>query len=136
MTRTEKAGRKLPAVKDLKQESTVASIRRSSRLKKVVEQSAAEPSLYRCSDKISREIHQLQNSTDLLIPKKPFVRIAREMGKNFKTNVSFKPVTFIGLQEMSEAHLTDIFKKKDMLTKHARRATMRPCDEQLNIRLQ
>lgn len=125
MNRTKKTARKSPAVKILQQKPTIASVRRSTRLKKVVEKSQDEPSLYRCSDKAFREILQCQNSTDLLIPKMPFGRVVREIGNNIKKNIRFKPVSYICLQEMSEAHLTDIFNKKDMLATHSKRVTIR-----------
>lgn len=114
LNRTKNTHRKPLVVKASQQKSTIATVRKSARLKDVKKSKAA-----------FREVLQCQNSTDLLIPKKAVQRVVSESANNIKNRLRFKKVVIVDLQEMSEAHLTDRFNKKDLLVTHSRRMTIR-----------
>ena len=83
-----------------------------------------------------REIRKYQKSTKLLMCKRPFVRVCREIS-NRLTNTPFRWTTGakLALQEIAEAFLTDIFQEANLCAIHAGRVTVTPRDMQLVRRI-
>ena len=71
-----------------------------------------------------RQIKKYQRSTDLLLPKAPFRRLVREIAADFKTDIRFEGDAFRMLQEIAEAHLTDMFRRTNNAAIHAKRVSI------------
>ena len=56
-----------------------------------------------------REIRKLQKTTNLLIPKRSFERVVREIAQKYKTDLRFTKNSIFCLQEASEAYLIETF---------------------------
>ena len=72
-----------------------------------------------------------QKSTELLIRKLPFQRLAREIAQDFKTDLRFQSSAVMALQEASEAYLVGLFEDTNLCAIHAKRVTIMPKDIQL-----
>jgi histone H3/H4 len=59
-----------------------------------------------------REIRRMQRSTDLLIPKTPFMRLVREVTAGFMDSARFQPAALGALQEEAENALVREFESK------------------------
>ena len=101
---------------------------------------------YRPGTLALREIRKYQKSTDLLIRKRPFQRLVREIvegipkpdGKHKKDTYSdlrFTSTCMLALQEASESYLHGLFADSNMLAIHAKRVTIFPKDIQLARRI-
>ena len=77
-----------------------------------------------------REIRRYQKSTELLIRKLPFRRLAREIAQDFKTDLRFQSSAVMALQESSEAYLVGLFEDTNLCAIHA---TIMPKDIQLAL---
>lgn len=80
------------------------------------------------------EIRKLQRSADLLIPKAPFVRLVKEISRDFgDVNVEyrFEASAIEALQEISEAYLVGLFEDSALAMTHAKRLTLKPQDMRL-----
>ena len=82
-----------------------------------------------------QEIRKYQKSTQLLIKKLPFCRLAREIAYEYKTDLKFQVPTFGALQEASEAFLVRLFEDAYLCAIHAKRVTLMPRDLLLARRL-
>lgn len=85
-----------------------------------------------------REIRRYQKSTQLLIPRAPFLRLIRSTIRDVKTGSSDMRVQVgaIGaLQESAEAYLTGLFEDTNLCAIHAKRVTIMPRDIHLAQRL-
>ena len=89
-----------------------------------------------------REIRKLQKTTNLLIRKKPFVRLVREIAQNcpgtaFNSSSEwrFKPEAINALQVACENFLTELNEDSTRCTVHAKRVTLQPEDIKLAITL-
>ena len=90
------------------------------------------PQPYRRGVIALREIRRYQRSTELLIRKKPFQIVVREIAQKFKPNgVRFQRAAMRALQEAAEAYLVEIFEKAKLCAIHAKRATIRLSDMRL-----
>ncbi|XP_007476018.1 histone H3-like centromeric protein A isoform X1 [Monodelphis domestica] len=89
------------------------------------------------SQRILREIHKLQKSTNLLIRKAPFGRLVREICLRFTRGVDYywQANALLALQEAAEAFITHLFEDAYLLSIHARRVTLYPKDIQLARRI-
>ena len=63
------------------------------------------PMRYRPGTVALREIRRYQKTTELLIRKKPFNRLVREIAQDFKTDLRFQAQAIMALQEAAEAYL-------------------------------
>jgi histone H3 len=74
-----------------------------------------------------REIRRYQKSTELLIRKRPFQRLVREIAESEGTLGSYRfQSTAIGaLQEAVESYLTGLFEDANLCAMHAKRVTIR-----------
>lgn len=84
-----------------------------------------------------KQIKQLQNSTDLQIPRLRFHRLVREITQTFSDDGSYKyqPAALNALQEAAEAYLIYLFEDTNLCCIHARRVTIMPRDIQLARRI-
>jgi histone H3 len=94
-----------------------------------------KPHRYRPGTVALREIRRYQKSTDLLIRKLPFQRLAREVAQDFKTDLRFQAAGVLGLQEAAEAYLVGLFEDSNLAAIHAQRVTIMPKDVQLCRRI-
>jgi histone H3 len=78
-----------------------------------------------------REIKFLQKSTKLLLRKKAFARLVREMTNKFKWQVQHQKTAMEALQEATEAYLLEMFQFANTSARHAKRETIQPQDIQL-----
>ena len=94
-----------------------------------------KPHRYRPGTVALREIRRYQKSTDLLIRKRPFQRLIREIAQDFKADLRFQSSAILALQEASEAYLVGIFEDTNLCAMHAKRVTIMPKDIQLARRI-
>ena len=94
-----------------------------------------KPHRYRPGTVALREIRKYQKSTDLLIRKRPFQRLVREIAQDFKSDLHFQSHAIMALQEASEAFLTKLFEDTNLCAIHAKRVTIFPRDIQLARRI-
>jgi len=90
---------------------------------------------YRPGTVALREIRQYQKSADLLIPKRAFQRLVREVAQEFAANLRFQSHALLAMQEASETFLTTVFEDTNLCAIHARRVTIMPSDMQLARRI-
>merc|ERR1712144_65591 len=68
-----------------------------------------KPHRYRPGTVALREIRKYQKSSDLLIRKLPFQRLAREVAQQYKQDLRFESSSIMALQEASEAFVVGLF---------------------------
>eukprot|EP00804_Cyclotella_cryptica_P004769 CCRYP_004869-RA/>CCRYP_004869-RA protein AED:0.12 eAED:0.08 QI:0/-1/0/1/-1/0/1/0/118 len=92
---------------------------------------------------LRREIRRYQKSTDLLIRKVPFQRLAREVLQDLNSPGSyphftaerFQATSLLAIQESVEAFSVGLFEDANLCAIHARRVTIMPKDMQLALRI-
>jgi len=94
-----------------------------------------KPHRYRPGTIALREIRRYQKSSDLLIHKLPFQRLAREITQDFRYDFRFTQGSLEALQEASEAYLTHLFEDTNLCAIHAGRKTIMTKDMQLARRI-
>ncbi|UMM36459.1 hypothetical protein L5515_008615 [Caenorhabditis briggsae] len=94
-----------------------------------------KPFRYRPGTIALREIRQYQRSPELLIRRKPFERLVREISQEMKTDLRFQSSAIEALQHASEAYLVEIFELTQLCAIHAKRVTIMPDDMQLARRI-
>ena len=57
-------------------------------------------------------LQKYQKSTDLLTRKRPFMRLVREIGQTFKTDLRWQSAALLALQEAMEAFVVDFFQRE------------------------
>jgi histone H3 len=90
---------------------------------------------YRPGTVALREIRRYQKSTELLMRKRPFMRLVREIAQDFKNDLRFQGSAILALQEASEAYLVGLFEDTNLCAIHAKRVTIMPKDIQLARRI-
>ncbi|XP_045142844.1 histone H3-like centromeric protein A isoform X2 [Echinops telfairi] len=87
--------------------------------------------------KVLKEIRKLQKSTNLLLRKRPFSLLAREVCVKFTRGVdlNWQAQALMALQEAAEAFLVHLFEDAYLLSLHAGRVTLFPKDVQLARRI-
>jgi len=93
------------------------------------------PHRYRPGTVALREMRRYQKSTDLMIRKRPFQRLVREIAQNYKSDLRFQSSAILALQEASEAYLVGLFEDTNLCAIHAKRVTIMPKDIQLARRV-
>lgn len=91
-----------------------------------------KPHRYRPGTVALREIRRYQKSTDLLLRKLPFQRLAREIAQNISADLRFQAAALAASQEASEAFLVGLMEDSNLCAIHARRVTIMPKDLQLS----
>ena len=82
-----------------------------------------------------REIRKFQNSTELLVKKKPFQRIVREIADDFKKELKFQSTALLALQEAAEAYIVGLFEDINLLSIHSKRVTIMKKDVDVSRRI-
>jgi histone H3 len=60
----------------------------------------------------------------LLLKKKPFFRLVREIANNIRDEIRFQALALMALQEAAEAYMVRLFEDSNLLAIHAKRVTM------------
>ncbi len=94
-----------------------------------------KPHRYRPGTVALREIRRYQKSTSLLLLKRPFARLVKEIAQDFKDDLRFQPTAIATLQEAAEAYLVGLFEDANLCAIHARRVTLMPRDINLARRI-
>ena len=90
---------------------------------------------YRPSTNALKEIRKYQKSTELLITKRPFQRLVRELFGNFVNSYRVQSAALGALQHASENYLISLFEETNMVTLHCRRVTIKVRDMRLARRI-
>ncbi|PRP78804.1 histone H3.3-like isoform 1 [Planoprotostelium fungivorum] len=81
-------------------------------------------------------VRKLQNATDLLIPRAPFIRLVRELTHEVgSSEVRWTKSGMEALQHASEAHLIELLELANHCAVHAKRVTVMCRDLQLANRI-
>ena len=99
---------------------------------------AKKPHRYRPGTVALREIRRYQKSTELLIRKRPFEKLVRELIQEFestKDSLRLGKDAKFALQEAAEAYLVGLFEDTNLCAIHAKRVTIMPKDIQLARRI-
>ena len=86
---------------------------------------------------VFREIRRLQKSTNLCIPKAPFLRLVRDIlqKRTSRADVRITETALEALREASESMLVGVFEDSYLLSLHAKRVTLMPKDLRLLLTL-
>lgn len=90
---------------------------------------------YRPGEIALREIRKYQRSTDLLLRKKPFERLVKEIANSFVSKVRFQRTAIQAIQEATESYLVGLFEDMGLLANHAKRVTVMSKDFHLARRI-
>jgi len=90
---------------------------------------------YRPGTVALREIRQYQKNTDLLIRKRPFGSLVKEIAHNQNPDLRFQSEAMLALQEASEAYIVGLFEDTNLCAMHAKRVTIMPKDMNLARRI-
>ena len=86
-----------------------------------------------------RQIKKYQKSTELVMPKLPFMRLVREIADQFNPrnggSYRFRSNAIFCLQEAAEDHLVHVLEDTNLCAIHAKRVTIMPKDMQLALRI-
>ena len=93
------------------------------------------PHKYRPGTVALREIRKYQKSCNLLLRKRPFLRLVREVAQDFKADLRFQSFALLAIQEAAEAYLISLFEDTNLCAIHAKRVTIFPKDMQLARRI-
>ena len=83
-----------------------------------------------------REIRRYQKSTELLIRKRPFERLVRDISSEYRGNLRFTRSSIEALQEVTEAYLVGLFEDANLIAIHSKRVTVSSrgkSDDHINI---
>jgi len=94
-----------------------------------------KPHRYRPGTKCLREIRRYQKSTDLLIRKRPFVRVVREVAQRAHPDLRFQAAALLAIQEAAEAYLVALLEDTNLCAIHAKRVTIMRKDMKLARRI-
>ena len=79
-----------------------------------------------------RDIRRLQRTTNLLIPRRPFQRVVREVATRVSReagqDLRFQASALLALQEAAEVYLVCLFEDANLAAIHAKRVTIFPSD--------
>ncbi len=82
-----------------------------------------------------REIRRYQKNPDLVLLRRPFARLIREVATEFRTDLRFQPTALECIQHAAEAFLVDLMELSNLCAIHAKRVTIMPKDMQLALRI-
>lgn len=75
-----------------------------------------------------REVHKLQRTSHLLIPRSSFQYLIREIAMSYKTDLRFQREALLAIQEAAEDHIVSIFQHTQNLAIHGGRKTIQDRD--------
>jgi histone H3 len=91
---------------------------------------------FRPGTQVLAMIRKYQKSTELLIRRRPFQRLVREVATSFSNeNIRFTSHALAAFQEASEAYIVHLFEDVNLCAIHAKRVTIMPKDIQLARRI-
>ncbi|XP_068732811.1 histone H3-like [Montipora capricornis] len=92
---------------------------------------------YRPGTRALMEIRHFQKTTHLLLRKRPFMRLVREIADRFykRGELRWQVKALFALQESAEAFLVRLFEDSNLCAIHAKRVTVMPRDMQLARRI-
>ena len=94
-----------------------------------------KPHRYRPGTVALREIKKFQKSTDLLLRKRPFARLVKEISADFPLPggqlCRWSPEAILALQNATEHYLVGVNEDANLCAIHAKRVTIMPKDIQL-----
>ena len=138
MARTKQTARKSTGGKAPRKRLATKAARRSAPATGGIK----KPHRYRPGTVALREIRRYQKSTDLLIRKLPFQRLAREVLQDLnqpgfrRHDVErFRSTSLLAMQEYVEVFSVGLFEDANFCAIHARRVTIMPKDMQLALRI-
>ena len=82
-----------------------------------------------------REIRRYQKSTNLLIPRAPFLAVARFIAQEINPKYRFQASALAALQSATEDYMVGIFEDTMLCALHAKRQTITIKDMQLTLRI-
>jgi histone H3 len=82
-----------------------------------------------------REIRRYQKGVELMIPRRSFQRLVREIAAPFMEDARFQASAMAALQEAAESFVVDHFEAANLNAIHARRVTILERDSKLVRRL-
>ena len=82
-----------------------------------------------------REIRRYQKSTNLLLRRRPFQRLVKEIAQRVRDDFRWQTAAIEALQEASEAYLIGLLEDTNLCAIHAKRVTIMPKDMQLARRI-
>jgi histone H3 len=127
MVRTKQVSRKQVGSKAPRKQLASKAARKTA----VASGGVKKPHRFRPGTVALREIRKYQKSTELLIRKRPFQRLVREIAQEYKTDLRFQSSAVAALQEACEAYLVGLFEDTNLCAIHAKRVTIMPKDMQL-----
>ena len=80
-----------------------------------------------------REVHKMQRTSHLLIPRSPFQELIREIAMSYKADLRFQREALLAIQEAAESHLVSIFQHTQNMAVHGGRKTIQDRDLTLAI---
>ena len=120
----------------VKRKATIVEEARTIATKHKPSKTIRKPFRFRPGTQALRQIHRYQKSTELLIGKRNFGRLVREIARDFTTQeLRFQADAIEALQEASEDYLVHLFEDANSCAIHAKRVTIMPKDIQLAKRL-
>lgn len=145
MVRTKQTARKSDSGAPVKRKPSHKSVR-DAQAQYGQQGGVKRPHRYRPGTVALREIRRFQKSTELLIRKKPFERLVKEILQDYRVKWIDKNYTGDGyyriqaravaaLQEAAEYYLVGIFEDTNLCAIHAKRVTIQPKDIHLARRL-
>ena len=72
------------------------------------------------------EIRKYQKSTELLIRRRPFERLVREIAQDYKADLKFRTAAIAAMQEVTEAYLTGLLEYARLCAIHSKRISLYP----------
>uniref|UniRef100_A0A915BUJ9 Histone H2A/H2B/H3 domain-containing protein n=1 Tax=Parascaris univalens TaxID=6257 RepID=A0A915BUJ9_PARUN len=135
MVRTKQTAKKsAPAPSKLKKlEAKRLSLSKSSARNEKIKKRRFRP-----GQRALQQIRKLQRSTELLMPRAPFMRLVREIARQVapkQVDLRFQANAISALQEATEAYLTLLFEDTNLAAIHAKRVTIFPKDIQIVRRI-
>ena len=94
-----------------------------------------KPHRYRPGTVALREIRRYQKTTELLLRKKSFYQLCREMVQDFSADMRYQSSSILAMQEATEAYFACLFEDTNLVAIHTRRVTILPKDIQLVRRI-
>ncbi|KAH7955141.1 hypothetical protein HPB49_024769 [Dermacentor silvarum] len=131
MARTKQTARKSTGGKAPRKQIAVKAMRKSAPPSGGVK----KPHRYRPGTVALREIRRYQKSTEMLIRKLPFQRLARELAQDCHVDLRFQSSALLAMQEACEAYIVGLFEDSNLCAIHAKRVTIMPKDVQLARRI-
>lgn len=84
---------------------------------------------------VDREVRFLQDTTHLLIPRAPFLRVVREIAQEITPTIRFEASAIEDLRHASEAYLISVFQDCNEIAGHAGRKGVTERDMRLARRI-